>query len=249
MANQRGPRQDTPGEFAELVRNRRSIRDFRSDPVPDELLERVLADAQWAPSWSNTQPYLIAVATGSRRDRLAAELCDHFDRASAADLGGLLDKARLLITRKGLPAGDFDTNLTYPDELQPYRRRTGFGLYELLGIERGDRAARNRQMRRNFEFFGAPVAVFVFVHEGLKEFSVLDAGGYVQTLMLSAAANGLGTCAQGALATWPAPVRKVFDVPDHYKLICGVSLGYPSEAAVNQYNPGRRDVPRAEPRG
>ena len=94
-------------------------------------------------------------------------------------------------------------------------------------------------MRRNFEFFGAPTALFVFVHSGLREFSVLDAGIFTQTLMLSAHARGLGACAQGALATWAGPVREAFDVPPNYKLICGISLGYPSDHPVNQFNPGR----------
>jgi len=97
-------------------------------------------------------------------------------------------------------------------------------------------------MRKNFEFFGAPTAVFVFVHSGLREFSVLDPAIFVQTLMLSAHAHGLGTCAQGALATWAGPVRNAFDVPKQYKLICGVSMGYPSDHAVNTFNPGRGDA-------
>ncbi|MEI2716493.1 MAG: nitroreductase [Candidatus Nanopelagicales bacterium] len=231
-------------QFSQLVRSRRSVRDFLPDPVPDDVLAQVLDDAQWAPSWSNTQPYRLAVATGSRRDHLEHELCARYDRASAARRGGPLDKLRLLVSREGLPDGDFDTNLTYPEDLQPYRRHTGFGLYSVLGIERHDHEARDRQMRRNFEFFGAPVVIFVFVHEGLKEFSVLDAGIYLQTLMLSAHANGLATCAQGALATWPGPVRRAFDLPDRYKLICGVSLGYASPHPVNEFNPGRREVPR-----
>lgn len=235
-------------QFSALVRSRRSVRDFRPDPVPPELLERILGDSSWAPSWSNTQPYLVAVAEGSRRDRLAAELLRQYDAGVAAQAGGPLHKARALLTRTGIPDGDFDTTLDYPDELQPFRRATGFGLYETLGIDRQDKAARSAQLRRNFEFFGAPVAVFLFVHAGLKEFAVLDAGGWLQTFMLSAHANGLATCAQGALATWPAPVREEFDVPDPYRLICGISVGYASDHPVNEYNPGRREVPQAPPR-
>lgn len=82
----------------------------------------------------------------------------------------------------------------------------------------------------------------MFVHSGLRAFSVLDAGIFVQTLMLSAHAHGLGTCAQGALATWAGPVREAFDIPKPYKLICGVSMGYPSEHAVNGFNPGRGEA-------
>jgi nitroreductase len=81
--------------------------------------------------------------------------------------------------------------------------------------------------------------MFVFVHKGLREYSVLDAGIWLQTLMLSAQSRGLATCAQGALATWAGPVKQAFDVPKDYKLVCGVSIGYASDAPVNAYNPGR----------
>lgn len=214
-------------QFEALLRSRRSVRDFRPDPVPDEVLRAVIADAVTAPSWSNTQPYRLAVATGATRDRIAGALTETYDLA-----------AQLLAA----PDSDVDIPLTYPDDLQPQRRATGFGLYEVLGIARDDRESRNRQMRRNYEFFGAPAAIFAFVHSGLGLYSVLDAGFMLENLVLSAHARGLGTCAQGALAMWSGPVRAEFEVPDEYLLVCGVSLGYPSDHAVNAYNPGRSGV-------
>lgn len=222
-----------------LLYTRRSVRDFQSTPIPESLLDEIIADANQAPSWSNTQPYRLAIASGAVRDRLAASLTHHFDRASAAQRGGWLEKLRLLATKGGMPDGDFAVNFEYPQSLQAQRRATGHGLYQLLNIGRSDHAARHAQMRRNFEFFGAPTAIFVFVHGGLREFSVLDAGIFLQTLMLSAHARGLGTCAQGALATWGSPVRAEFEVPEDYKLIAGVSIGYPTGHIVNTYNPGR----------
>ncbi len=228
--------------LSELLRTRRSVRDFRANAIPDELLDAVLADANWAPSWSNTQPYRIAIATGELRDHLAQELTSRYDAGSRALSGGALGKFKALITREGLPDGDFKVHFEYPPELQPRRRATGFGLYKLLGIDRNDHAARNAQMRRNFEFFGAPVAMFIFVHRGLHEYSVLDAGIFLQSLMLSAEARGLATCAQGALATWAGPVKAAFEVPKDYKLICGLAIGYASDHPVNGFNPGRGEV-------
>lgn len=230
---------DSAGTLSTLIRSRRSVRDFRPDPIPADVLDAVLADANWAPSWSNTQPYRLAIASGELRDRIAAQLCDNFDHAMAAQKNGLLGRLKLLLSRRGLPDGDFDTRFEYPRDLQPRRRDTGHGLYALLGIDRKDSAARDRQMRRNFELFGAPTALFLFAHKGLREFSVLDAGIWLQTLMLSAHAHGLATCAQGALATWAGPVRQAFAIPPPYRLICGVSIGYASDHPVNQYNPGR----------
>lgn len=227
-------------QFAQLLRSRRSVRDFRPDPIPQSLLDAVLEDARQSPSWSNTQPYRIAIASGHLRDQLASELCMRFDLAMRAQSQGLIGKLRLLLGGKGRPDGDLNTFFDYPSDLETQRRDTGFGLYRLLGIAREDKAARHAQMRRNFDFFGAPVAIFLFAHRQLREFSVLDAGIYLQSLMLSAHAHGLASCAQGALATWAGPIRDAFAVPPAYRLICGVSLGFASEHPVNQYNPGRQ---------
>jgi nitroreductase len=183
----------------------------------------VIDDALAAPSWSNTQPYRLAVASGDRADRIR----DGLARRIADGV---------------VPDSDFEIPLAYPEDLQERRRATGFGLYEVLGIERSDRAARDRQMLRNFEFFGAPTAIFAFVHEGLGAYSVLDAGFMLQTLLLSAHVRGLGTCAQGALAVWTGPVRAEFEVPEVYRLVCGVSIGYASHHPVNEFAPGRPAV-------
>jgi nitroreductase len=226
-------------QLTALIRQRRSVRDFLPTPIPNEVLYAVLEDANWSPSWSNTQPYRIAIASGSVRDKLAAELTARFDTGMKAIAGGVFGKLRAFITRQGLPDGDVKVDFEYPEDLLTRRRATGFGLYKLLGIERDDRAARNAQMRRNFEFFGAPTAIFVFVHRGLHEYSVLDAGIFLQTFMLSAEAHGLATCAQGALATWAGPVREAFEVPEDYNLICGISVGFASGHKVNAFNPGR----------
>ena len=234
---------DTPSEIlSQLIRTRRSVRDFLPQAIPEKLLNEVLADANWSPSWSNTQPYRIAIASGAVRAKISSELCTLFDLGRAAQNGGALGKLRLLLTRRGLPDGDFSTQFTYPEDLQPKRRATGAGLYKVLGIGRKDIAARDKQMRRNFEFFGAPTVIFLFAHKGLHEFSILDAGIFLNTLMLSAHAHGLATCAQGALATWASPIRSEFKIPEPYQLICGLSIGYASESAVNYFNPGRSDA-------
>ena len=234
---------DTPSEIlSQLIRTRRSVRDFLPQAISEKLLTEVLADANWSPSWSNTQPYRIAIASGAVRAKISSELCSLFDLGRAAQNGGALGKLRLLLTRRGLPDGDFSTQFTYPEDLQPKRRATGAGLYEVLGIGRKDIAARDKQMRRNFEFFGAPTVIFLFAHKGLHEFSILDAGIFLNTLMLSAHAHGLATCAQGALATWASPIRSEFKIPEPYQLICGLSIGYASESAVNNFNPGRSDA-------
>lgn len=235
-----------PEAFSEFVRTRRSIRKFKSDPIPPEILQRILDDAKWAPSWTNTQPYFLAIASGDVTKRLSKEYLQLFDDSIPAQHGSKWAILKMYLTGKGKPSWDYRTTLPYPEVLTPYRRKTGHELYTLLGIDRKDKKSRDAQWRQNFEFFGAPTVIFVFVHHGLKQFAAQDAGLMEQTLMLSALANGLGTCAQGAIATWAGPVRKEFDIPDGYKFITAISIGYPDDHIINTFNPGRRDIDRQE---
>ena len=51
-------------EFREFVSSRHSTRDFLPTPVPDEIIEEIIADGLTSPSWSNTRPIRVAVAKG-----------------------------------------------------------------------------------------------------------------------------------------------------------------------------------------
>lgn len=227
-------------DVSQALTTRRSTRDFRPDPLPDGLVRACLDDARWAPSWSNTQPYRVAVAEGAQRDRLRDAYCARHDASRPLRRGSLAGRALAVLSRSpGLPDGDFHAWRDYPAELQPARRATGFGLYGVLGIAREDADARDRQMRRNYEFFGAPTVLFVFAHRALGMYAALDAGIFVQSLVLAAHARGVATCVQGALAVWSSPVRAEFAVPDHYGLLVGISVGFAADTPVNRFNPGR----------
>ena len=228
-------------DVSTALRTRRSTRAFKPDPVPHDLLMACLEDAGWAPSWSNTQPYRVAVASGRLRDTLSAELCARFD-AGLRLLKAPRWRQLIGVWRGEKPRSDFPVPMTYPDDLQEARRAAGLGLYERLGIRRDDRASRDRQMRRNYEFFGAPVALVVFAHAGLGAYAPVDAGVFLQSFLLAAHARGLGTCAQAALAVFADPVRAAFAVPPSYRLLVGCSVGFPADHPVNSYNPGRRPV-------
>jgi nitroreductase len=60
-------------DFIDLVRKRRSVRSYRSDPVPREMIESCVDAARFAPSASNTQGWRFFVAEGELKDRLVKE--------------------------------------------------------------------------------------------------------------------------------------------------------------------------------
>ncbi|TRY31329.1 nitroreductase [Aliiglaciecola sp. M165] len=228
-------------EFSQALHSRRSIRAFSDKPVPQEIINGILSDAIESPSSSNTQPYKVAVATGETCKQLGQELLSRYYKINKIQRQPLPLKLFNVATSKAMPDGDYKPILgKYPGIFQDRRMHTGKGLYDVLGIKRGDKKARDEAMSRNFTFFDAPVAIFVFIHPGMKFTALVDAGIMMQSLMLSATDKGLGTCPQGALGMWRSPLEKHFDIPNGYKLVCGLALGYPKEdEKVNQYRPNK----------
>jgi len=231
-----------PEDFSQFLASRRSTRDFLSTPVPQEILEQILKDSLTAPSWSNTRPFKVAVASGEVRDRISTEFLSRWGVLSKIMRKGILNKLRIIFSRYGLPTSNRSIAKPYPADLKPRAERVGREMYEFFGVARGDRSARDQQWAKNYSFFGAPVELFIYVHKSLHIYAASDAGLMMQNLILSAHAHGLGTCAQGAVAIWDDVVRKEFDVPKGYRLLCGISLGYPSESSINDFRANRLEV-------
>jgi nitroreductase len=232
----------TAKDFSDFLASRHSTRDFLPTPIPQEILDQILKDALTAPSWSNTRPFKVAIATGEQRERISREFLSRWNVLSKIMRKGILSKLRILYSRYGLPTSNRTIAKPYPSELKPRAERLGKELYEVFGVTRGDTTARNAQWAKNYSFFGAPVEIFVFIHKSLHIFAASDAGLMMQNLILSAHAKGLGTCAQGAVGIWEDVVRKEFEISKDYRLLCGIALGYPSESAVNDFAANRIDI-------
>ena len=185
---------------------------------------------------------MIALAEGKTRDAISEDFLARWQIAAGLRSGTLAEKIKFFLSPSAWPLSDYFMIAKYPKNLLKRSQRVGRELYGLLGVARGDKKARDAQWAKNYEFFGAPTVLFVFIHKKLGVFAANDAGLFAENLILSAHAKGLGTCAQGAVALWPSAVRKLFSVPKHYKLIYGIAIGYRSDAEVNSFQAHRIDI-------
>ena len=230
---------DFPSQISAFLASRRSTREFLPTPVPQEIIDQILTDSLTAPSWSNTRPFKVAVATGEVRDRISNEFLSRWAVLSQIMRKGIRNKLRLIYSWYGLPTSNRSIVKPYVKELRPRAQRVGKELYELFGVKRGDRTARDVQWGKNYSFFGAPVELFIYIHKSLHVYAASDAGLMMQNLMLSAHARGLGTCAQGAVNIWDDVIRKEFDISEDYRLLCGLAIGYPADTPVNKFQANR----------
>ena len=224
--------------FHSFVSSRRSTRDFLSTPVPDEIIEQIIADGLTSPSWSNTRPILVAVAKGDVRDRLSKEFLIRWEAIKGAR-GSIFGKIRAVLKRKGLPTSNWIITRPYHKDLIQRSKNQGRDFLSYNNIDRDDKKTRDRAWARNYDFFGAPVELFIFTHKSLGKYSASDAGLFMQNLILSAHSKGLGTCPQGAVAVWEDAVRNEFEISKNYSLLCGICLGYPSDEKINSFNANR----------
>jgi nitroreductase len=195
---------------AEALLTRRSVRAFLPTPVPLTDVEDLLALASRAASGSNIQPWKVRVVAGESRERLSRAVLDALDR-------------------DGYDKHKREWNYYPVNWREPYlarRRKIGWDLYGLLGIAKGDFESTEKQRRRNYEFFGAPVGMIFTLDEDLEIGSWLDLGIYIGSLTVAARGRGLDTCAQAAFADFHAVIRRELGIPEKEIIICGLALGH-----------------------
>ena len=112
------------------------------------------------------------------------------------------------------------------------RRKIGWDLYGLLGIPKGDFEGTEKQRRRNYEFFGAPVGLVFTLDEDLEIGSWLDLGIYIGAVMIAARGMGLDTCPQAAFADFHKVIRAELGIPENEIIVCGMAIGHADPAAV-----------------
>ena len=209
-------------KVSEAVLSRKSIRAFTPQPINNKVIKDLLALAARSPSGGNLQPWKIYVVNNQSMKKFI-EFQDNWDQPET-------------------PGYDI-----YPSGLtEPYRTsryQLGEAMYELLGIPREDKDARLQQVLRNFEFFGAPAAIFCFVDKQMGPPQWSDLGMFLQTFMLLAQEAGIDTCAQEAWAMKNDSVSEFVGSDKNDILFCGLALGYKDEdAVINQLSSERRPI-------
>ena len=209
-------------KVSDAVLARRSIRAFTPQPINNKVIKDLLALAARSPSGGNLQPWKIYVVNNQSMKKFI-EFQDNWDQPET-------------------PGYDI-----YPSGLtEPYRTsryQLGEAMYELLGIPREDKDARLQQVLRNFEFFGAPAAIFCFVDKQMGPPQWSDLGMFLQTFMLLAQEAGIDTCAQEAWAMKNDSVSEFVGSNGNDILFCGLAMGYKDEdAVINQLSSERRPI-------
>ena len=213
--------------FDAIARGRHSCRAFMPEALPAEKIERLLELAQRAPSDCNTQPWTTYLVEGAQLEKLRAAL---YERVTT---GAELQHDVAPIEK-------------YEGVLLERRRACGWGLYEAVGITKGDRDASRVQALENFRFFGAPHVAVITADASLAERGLFDAGIYMGYFLLAAEALGIGAVPQAAISHHAGYLREELGIAPNHRIVSVVSFGRKDENhPANSFRTSRASLDEA----
>lgn len=188
-------------DLYEAMSTLRAVRKLRTDPIPDEVIERVLQAACWAPTGGNQQPWRVVVVTDPEK-KAGLQAIYHPEWEQYSD--GFL--ARLA----SLPA----------DQLAKWERVAAAGDYL---------AEHLAEAPAILMFCGNP-KMMAITDAKLDRVSMVGGGSVypaVQNAMLACVAEGLGCTLTTLHCIRETDVKKLLDIPDGWATLAMVPIGYP----------------------
>ncbi len=210
-------------EFEQLVRARRSIRNFRPDPLPADLLDRLLDAARWAPSGYNLQPTHFVVVTDPALKPALRRAC--MDQRQIEEAPATI----VFLGDRRVAANNFREMLQAEEAaggMHPSYRKS-LEKFVPLAFDTGPLGlgwlwkATLPALRR----LALPTPELPAVHRRFwlaKQVSLC-----AMVFMLAATAAGLGTCPMEGFDE--ARVKKVLGIPVHLVVVMVIPVGFPAD--------------------
>jgi nitroreductase len=200
-------------DFRELVQSRQSVRGFKKQAVPREVIEAIIEDAKRAPSSMNTQPWHVHVLTG--------EPLEHLRRRNMEEM-----------VAGAKPKRDIISHGEYQGLHRQRQVDIAKKLFAAMGIARDDKPMRQDWVLRGFRQFDAPVSLVLSYDRVLDPGAVchFDLGALCYGIVLAAWDRGLGTVVNGQGIMRSDIVREVANIPEDQAIMTCVAMGYPDDS-------------------
>jgi len=207
-------------DLFELIKDRKSCRVFKPDPIPQELIREILFWAGQAPSAINVQPWEFIVVSGNEKQRLTTKLV----------------KAQ---EQKRISCGP-GTSRPLPEPWIKRPRELMAGLTKLM--EEMQVEPNHFITMGSCRFYGAPVALLVCLDRLFPTSRLLCLGMALGYLFLAAQAKGLATCPIGLITSHEEVIKDHLNIPEEKQIVLGVALGYADSLPINSFKSSREEI-------
>ena len=200
---------DLKYNFKELMKERHSCRKFQSKPIPEEVLKEIISISLGAPSWWNSQPWNIYVASGKTMEEIRKEWISKYENKIKAN--------------SDIPSG----------HRTDFSERSQFTMAKFS--KQWDEFPKKDADECNPHIFNAPTMVYLTLPKGHTQYSMLDLGGLEMCIMLAAKANGVDSIPAFSAIMYPDVLRKYLKISDKEDIVIGVALGYEEKCKINEH--------------
>jgi Nitroreductase len=207
-------------EFKDTVSKRHSVRDFKDQSVSKSDLTEIIKLAQRAPSWVNSQPWKVYVASGQTLQTIKDIYVEREDE-------------------KGDPDFPVMHREDWSDETQANMKQW---RHEIVHHFPSFNEAHEKMSSASTNLYHAPTIIFLTIPKNSSLWSIFDIGSFAQTLMLAAKDKGLDTIPTYTSVRFPEVIRQEIDISDDESLVIGISIGYPKNATINTYKSKREPI-------
>ncbi len=208
-------------ELWQAIRERKSIRAYKHDPIPKETIEEILRLTIHAPSAINLQPWEFIVVTGEEKERLSRKLIKAYKEKQISCSPGNV---------KPLPETYRQRGIASSESMEPYLKQIGVPFKQFTN-------------EGSCNFYGAPVAIIICLDDSFSKARMVDIGIALGYLVLSAHGFGLATCPIGLIAAYEDEIKDLLNIPENKNVIIGIALGYPDwESPVSHYKSPRENL-------
>jgi len=209
--------------YEDIAQARRSIRGYKKDPIPREILEEIIHIAKQAPSSMNTQPWHFHVLTGEPLERIRKGNTEKMMAGSSVDR-------------------EIKLNHGYEGPHRERQVEIAVQLFEAMGIARDDKERRMDWVMRGFRQFDAPVSIVITVDKALADDTIahFDCGAATYGLVLAAWSKGIGSVINGQGIMQSSVVRENANIPEDQVIMTCVAMGYPDDSFVANEVKSRR---------
>jgi nitroreductase len=208
-------------DLLKVIKERKSIRAFKPDPIPKEKIEEILGLSIHAPSAINLQPWEFIVVTGEEKERLSRRLIKAYKEKQIACSPGNVKPLPKSIAKRGAKTLEL---------MNPFFEEMGVKSDQFIN-------------EGSCNFYGTPVAILICLDDSFPKTRMVDIGLALGYLVLAAHEFGLATCPIGLITAYEDEIKDLLNIPENKNVVIGVALGYPDEnISINRFKSQRDNL-------
>jgi len=208
-------------DLLKVIKERKTVRAFKPDPIPKEKIEEILKLAIHAPSAINLQPWEFIVVTGEEKERLSRRLIKAYREKQISCGPGNVKPLPKTYGKRGAKTLEL---------MNPFFEEMGVNSDKFIN-------------EGSCNFYGAPVAILICLDDSFPKARMVDIGLALGYLVLTAHEFGLATCPIGLIIAYEDEIKDLLNIPENKNVVIGVALGYPDgNIPINRFKSQRDNL-------